>query len=156
MKRFPVGKYGRQQLSFFPAPYRAPLRSFAVLVFAWKDDKVVVCDISHRGWSVPSGRVEHGETSLEAARREAFEEAGLQVSELNYMGCYQVRDRKETRWVDAFSGLVESMTPIQPGGESRAVRLVTMAELAEIYHLWNDLTKIVFEYSRESLNLPVE
>ncbi|KAA0237503.1 MAG: hypothetical protein EDM74_09260, partial [Armatimonadetes bacterium] len=63
---------------------------------------------------------------------------------------------KETRWVDAFSGLVESMTPIQPGGESRAVRLVTMAELAEIYHLWNDLTKIVFEYSRESLNLPVE
>ncbi|KAA0240222.1 MAG: hypothetical protein EDM74_01705, partial [Armatimonadetes bacterium] len=70
MKRFPVGKYGRQQLSFFPAPYRAPLRSFAVLVFAWKDDKVVVCDISRRGWSVPSGRVELGETSLEAARRE--------------------------------------------------------------------------------------
>ena len=65
MKRFPPGTYGRQRLQFFPAPFQAPLRAFAVLVFPWQDDRVLICDIEDRGWCIPSGRVEAEETSLE-------------------------------------------------------------------------------------------
>ena len=39
LKKFPVGPYGRQRLQFYPAPFRAPLRAFAGLVFPWMDGK---------------------------------------------------------------------------------------------------------------------
>ncbi|HWD41934.1 MAG TPA: NUDIX domain-containing protein, partial [Fimbriimonas sp.] len=76
MRRFPSGQYGRQTLRFHPAPFRSPLRAFAALVFPWVEESVVICDIDRRGWCIPSGRVEPHETSLEAAKREAREEAG--------------------------------------------------------------------------------
>ena len=45
-------------MEFFPAPYHAPLRAFAALVFPWHGDKILLCDIEDRGWCIPSGRVE--------------------------------------------------------------------------------------------------
>ena len=72
VRKFSAGKYGRQRLEFFPAPFRAPLRSFAALVFPWEGEQVLLCDIENRGWSIPSGRVEPDESSSEAACREAI------------------------------------------------------------------------------------
>jgi len=42
-------------------------------------------------WNFPSGRVEPGETVLEAARREAFEETGYQVKITGLLGIYHYR-----------------------------------------------------------------
>ena len=79
MRKFPAGKYGRQRLEFFPAPFQSPLRAFAALVFCWQDESILLCDIEDRGWSIPSGRVEPFESSEDAARREAIEEAGANL-----------------------------------------------------------------------------
>ena len=84
MKRFPAGQYGRQRLQFFAAPFRAPIRAFAGLVFPWQGDRVLVADILGRGWCIPSGRVEPTETSLDAVRREAQEEAGATLKDIQY------------------------------------------------------------------------
>lgn len=149
MRRFPSGTFGRQRLQFFPAPFKAPLRTFAVLVFAWQGDKVVICDIEDRGWCIPSGRVEPNETSLEAAHREALEEGGVELERVQYIGCYQISERREVRWADCYAARVTNVGEISMKEESLEMRLVTVEELPAIYHLWNPLTEAVFQYSRQ-------
>lgn len=149
MKRFPSGTFGRQRLQFFPAPFKAPLRTFAVLVFAWLEDRVVICDIEDRGWCIPSGRVEPEEDSLEAAHREAMEEGGVELERVQYIGCYQISERREVRWADCFAARVKNVGEISMKQESREMRLVALEELPALYHLWNPLTEAVFHHSRE-------
>lgn len=45
------------------------------------------------GWALPGGFVDYGETLEEAARREAFEETGLQLESLTLFGCYSDPNR---------------------------------------------------------------
>ena len=151
MKRFPTGQYGRQRLQFFPAPFRAPLRAFAALVFPWDGEKVLIADIEGRGWCIPSGRVEPNETSLEAVKREALEEAGAHLADLQYIGCYHISERREVRWADCYVGCVTSLVEIGMQEESKGRKFVMIDELPEIYHLWNPLTRMVFEHSYEVL-----
>lgn len=149
VKRFPAGIYGRQRLQFHPAPFRAPLRAFAALVFPWQEDRVLICDIEGRGWCIPSGRVEPDETSLDAARRECMEEGGATLTDLEYIGCYQICERRELRWADCFAAKVDELGEIGVPEESKDRRLVKLSELPELYHVWNPLTEMVFELSRE-------
>ncbi len=150
-RRFPEGVYGRQRLRFFPAPFRAPLRSFAALVFAWYEGKVLLCDIDGRGWCIPSGKVEPDETSVEAVRREAIEEAGAVLSDVQYIGCYHIQERREVRWADCFTACVEDLVEIGMKEESHGRKLVSIEDLPTIYHVWTPLTEAVFEHSREVL-----
>lgn len=149
MKRYPTGTYGRQRLEFHPAPFRAPLRAFAGLVFAWENDRVLVCNIEGRGWCIPSGRVEPYENSLEAVKREALEEGGAILGCVQYIGCYRISEKREVRWADCYAARVHELTEITCQEESLGRKLVTVDELPEIYHLWNPLTKMLFELSRE-------
>lgn len=148
MQRFPSGKFGRQRLEFFPAPYQAPIRAFAALAICWKDNTVLLCDIEDRGWCIPSGRVEPFETSINAAKREAVEEAGACLSAIQYLGCYRVSERSEVRWVDVFVAEVESLGEIECPEESLGRKFVETHELPQIYHLWNPLTEAVFGHAQ--------
>jgi 8-oxo-dGTP diphosphatase len=127
------------------------LRAFASLVFPWKEDEVLVCNIEDRGWCIPSGRVEPHENSLDAAIREAKEEAGAVLKEIHYIGCYRVTQRDEVRWVDVYAANVEGLTDLDPQFESIGRQFVTMDRLPEIYHLWNELTEAVFHQSKRVL-----
>ncbi len=149
MRKFPSGKYGRQTLTFHPAPFKAPLRAFAVLVFPWLEDKVLLCDIEDRGWCIPSGRVEPFESSSEAGRREALEEAGATLGCLQYLGCYRIVERQAVRWADCFAAHVESLGDIQIVEESKGRRYFDFGELPGEYHVWNELTELVFQHSYE-------
>ncbi len=151
MRRFPSGRYGRQRLQFFPAPFRAPLRAFAVLVFAWSGDKTLLCNIEDRGWSIPSGRVEPFESSVEAAARESREEGGAILQDILYIGCYRITERDEVRWADVFAAHVSELVPIPEGFESTGRCFLSLEEIPAVYHLWNELTNDLFEYSRQVL-----
>lgn len=151
MSRFPSGKYGRQRLEFFPAPFRAPLRAFAALVFPWHEGHVLICNIADRGWCIPSGRVEPNESSLEAAVREAREEAGAILEDVLYLGCYRITERGEIRWADVYASRVKELVEMPEGFESIGRQTLPLSELPEVYHLWNPLTEAVFKYSEEIL-----
>lgn len=152
MKRFPTCQFGRQRLQFFPAPFHAPLRAFVGLVFTWDEDRVLVADICGRGWCIPSGRVEPFETSLDAVRREALEEAGAVLKDLQYIGCFHISERHEVRWGDCYVARLDRLVEIGMQDESKGRQLVTLDELPDIYYLWNPLTRMVFEHSREILD----
>jgi 8-oxo-dGTP diphosphatase len=151
LRRFPVGKYRRQTLQFFPAPFRAPLRAFASLVFAWRQDEVLICDIDGRGWCIPSGRVEPDETSADAALREALEEGGAVLADLQYIGAYKISERQEVRWADCYAANVVELVDIGMAAESLGRQFLQLDQLADVYHVWNELTERVFEHSREVL-----
>ncbi len=44
--------------------------------------EVLVVNQNHRSWSLPKGHIDPGEDELEAARREIYEESGVQKLEL--------------------------------------------------------------------------
>lgn len=148
-KHFPSGTYGNQRLDFFPAPFQAPIRSFAALVFPWQGGQVLLCNIADRGWCIPSGRVEPTESSREAALREAREEAGAILSRLQYLGAYRIRERGQVRWADVFAAEVHSLVEISVPEESSGRQFVSPADLPSIYHAWNPLLEALFEHSRD-------
>jgi 8-oxo-dGTP diphosphatase len=98
---------------------------------------------------VPSGRVEPLEDSLETAVREAREEGGILLDHVQYIGCYQITERREVRWADCFASSVREVVDIQIPEESAGRRFSSIDELPEIYHVWNELTALVFQHSFE-------
>lgn len=151
VRKFSSGRYGRQRLEFFPAPFRAPLRSFAALVFPWEGDQILLCDIENRGWSIPSGRVEPDESSSEAACREAIEEAGAILEHTQYIGCYRITERGEIRWADVYVAEVRDLIELSSEFESKGRKWVHKDLLPEVYHMWNPLMEEMFQFSLERL-----
>lgn len=87
------------------------------------------------------------EESLETVCREAREEGGAVLDHVQYIGCYQISERREVRWADCYVSGVREMREIEFKMESLGVDFVTLEQLPEIYHNWNDLTHQVFEHS---------
>lgn len=53
------------------------------------------------------------------------------------------------RWADLFAARVNKFGEIEMQDESLGRKLVTLDELPEVYHHWNELTSRVFEYAYE-------
>lgn len=58
---------------------------FAVITAFYEDKIVVVRHKDRNTWEIPSGHKEENETSLDAAKRELFEETGAKVFDLKYI-----------------------------------------------------------------------
>ena len=74
------------------------------------------------------------------------------LSDLQYLGCYRVTERNEVRWVDVYAAHVMDLVEIGLPEESLGRMFVQPHELPDIYHLWNDLTREVFAFSKEVLD----
>lgn len=51
-------------------------------VFAFDGDRLLLTHLKDRGWDLPGGHIEQGETPEQAARREVFEETGARLNQL--------------------------------------------------------------------------
>lgn len=63
-------------------------------------------------WEFPAGKIESGETAMEAARRELYEETHQIVDELAFCGLFKIYDKtkKECRFRAVYKGEAESLT----------------------------------------------
>lgn len=73
----------------------------SVLVFIKEDKKWLMVRNKFRSWEFPGGHKEQGETIFETAKREAFEEAGVDIKNLQYVGYYRLASGHTTLIVTA-------------------------------------------------------
>lgn len=55
-------------------------------IFAFEGEQLMMSHLVKRGWDIPGGHIEPGETPEEAARRELYEETGTRVGPLQLFG----------------------------------------------------------------------
>jgi 8-oxo-dGTP diphosphatase len=143
---FPKAAWGLAEVTFTPGG-ETPAAFAAVVVFALLAGGFALADIPGRGWCVPSGRPEPGETALETAVRETAEEIGATLRDAVPIGVYTLREGDDTALVPAFVGRVDALGPLPVGSESRGVRVVPREELPALYWLWDDLMARMFDYA---------
>lgn len=69
------------RLSLHAAPADCPMPQTSVTVFLTDGTQLAAVFVRKRGWDIPGGHIEVGETTLEAAVREVWEEAGVRIGE---------------------------------------------------------------------------
>lgn len=121
----------------------------AALLFPFYGDRVVLADIVTRGWCIPSGHLEAGETPEDAVRRETYEEAGVTLDRVFPLGYFILTDTMthHKRYAPTFIGDVRGLGDIPPGHESRGRQLVAVEDVANLYYSWDDLLSEVFAYA---------
>lgn len=68
--------------------YRNPVPTVDIIIETAGGIVLIERKNEPRGWALPGGFVDYGETLEEAAMREALEETSLRVTDLRLMGCY--------------------------------------------------------------------
>ena len=127
-------------------------RIWAVLVFLFYGDKIVLADIVDRGYCIPSGKVEQNETISDAAEREVFEEVGARLKEnaLWLIGCYRLTSQSRgERYCAVFVAEALGFEPIPPASESQGKLLSAIEDVAELYYHWDPLMDAVFAYAEK-------
>lgn len=78
----------------------------------WRDGKVLLArrgkTVGHGTWAFPGGRVEPGETALEAAHRELLEETGVTAELSQMIGEFRVSTADATFHIISFAGFYRS------------------------------------------------
>ncbi len=83
-------------------------------------------------WSIPGGRVEPGESAVQAVRREVFEETGLRIDVGDVLGTVELAaDGAHVYVVTDFAARVATGSVRDPvaGDDAAAVRWVTRLEV---------------------------
>ncbi|MDX1933561.1 MAG: NUDIX domain-containing protein [Capsulimonadales bacterium] len=158
MISFPTVRWKREWATFVASsePPVTDIPAPAALVFPFYGDRVVLADIVTRGWCIPSGHIESGETAEAAVRREAMEEAGAILGEVRYIGYFILTETTSggVRHAPTFIATVQGLTEVPVEHESRGRQLANAEDIAALYFSWDDLLAAVFMYAwREKAHL---
>lgn len=81
-----------------------PTHFLAACGLVYKEGKVLLVKSVKRGWEMPGGVVERGETVLDGLVREIFEESGIVCGPTQFVGFYQ--NLKEKKGYGPLEGMI--------------------------------------------------
>jgi len=96
------------------------------------------------GWALPGGFVDYGESLEQAAQREAMEETGLDVRDLNQFRAYSAPDRDPRQHTISFVFTAEGLGTLVSGDDAADARWFELNALPE--SLCFDHGKIISDY----------
>jgi len=145
------------QVEFLPAALPPDLLVTAVKIYVFRGDSVLLTDIATRGWDVPGGHVEAGETPEQTVVRELREETGARVEKSALIGYLKITNTKETTRNKKYPK-VSCMLVYKGYGarldaghsfelEARGCQFTPLEELAHVHHGWNDAKAQVMAYA---------
>jgi 8-oxo-dGTP diphosphatase len=94
------------------------------------ENRRILCvrmNYASRAWTTPGGRVERGESPLDALKREVLEESGLEVVPEDLVGVYSKPFKDDI--VLFFRARVVAHNPWQPNGEIAQLGYFSRADL---------------------------
>jgi len=125
-----------------------------VIVHAYVGELALLANIAGRGFCTPSGHIDPGETPLDAALRETYEETGghVDTARCKLIGYHCFISRSgiaagSARYAAAFVAEVDHMGAIPAGSESRGIVTIPFDDIADQYFLWDELMASVFAFA---------
>ncbi len=108
------------------------------LAIIFSDDCLLMTNLRHRGWDIPGGHIEPGETPAEAVRREVYEETGAKLDLLHLLGYQRLRllgpkpSAYNYPYPDCYQvfywGQVESLDTFEPTTETQGRALFSFSD----------------------------
>ena len=109
-------------------------------VYAFSQQGILMARLRTRGWDLPAGHIEEGETPEGAIRRECFEETAVHLDQVAPLGFYELtvkaprpRDYRypyPTSYIVSFYGTIGEVEDFEPNEE--AVERGFLAEEAAV------------------------
>ncbi len=144
------------RVEFFQAIAPPDLPVTAVKIYVFQGDKLLLTNIKSRGWDLPGGHIESGETVEQAIIRELKEETGAVVRRFDLIGYLRVTNEQENERNKKYPK--ESCILVYKGYdatvdadhvfqlEASESKFVSIDELPQIHHDWNEAKAQVLEY----------
>lgn len=95
-----------------------------VLIFPKYNGQFLLTNHKTRGFEFPGGKVDEGESLVEGAQRELYEETGGLVGDLHFVGTYTVHDGDDTFSKAAFCCNIDRLDELKDYFETHGPRLV--------------------------------
>ena len=102
------------------------------------------------GWALPGGFVDYGENLENAAKREALEETGLEVSIIHQLHTYSDPDRDERQHTISTVFIADAVGMPIAGDDAKKVHIVKLDNIP--FNLCFDHNKIITDYKNWLIN----
>lgn len=136
------------RVEFSPAIIPPNLAVTAVKVYVFQDNKLLLTNITTRGWDLPGGHIESGETPERAVTRELWEETGATVNHFDLIGYLRITNEQENERNRKYPG-VSCILVYKGYGAAIDTRhkfqlevieskFVALEDVPRVHHNWNE------------------
>lgn len=145
------------RVGFFPSTTPPDLPVTAVKVYVFQDNNLLLTNITSRGWDLPGGHIEPGETLEQTAIRELQEEAGAKARRFELIGYLKITNEKENERnrkyppvscilvYRGYDATLDSDHSFQL--EASECKFVPIDHLPKVHHDWNEAKAQVVNYA---------
>lgn len=132
---------------------RSEKAEFTTLCMVYDKDRILVQDRTDKNWPgicFPGGHVEHGESFVEAVKREVLEETGLAIENPIICGIKQFQTKNDERYVVLFFKTNQYSGKLTSSEEGN-VFWISRDKLSE-YQLVDDFESMIKVFEDDNLN----
>ncbi|WP_339216236.1 NUDIX domain-containing protein [Ornithinibacillus sp. FSL M8-0202] len=126
--------------------------------FCFKDGKIMLVELDQRGWDIPGGHLEQGETPEQCFQREVLEE-GCVEGDLLFLGAVEIDHHENPTWSETskypvvgyqlfYRMDITKTHPFEANDESGRRVFVSTTEIANYYNM-PDIHQEIVAYALE-------